>query len=72
MGNSTGARWRYVVRVDFLSAGDPFASETYTIEAPNLRAARIGGLHRSEDSVYDDPRIPDFARIVTARREQAS
>ena len=33
MGNSTGARWRYVVRVDFLSDGDPFARETYMLAA---------------------------------------
>jgi len=72
MGNPTAQRLRrYVVRVDFLSDGDRYARETYTLDAANLKTARAEGLLRSEGSVYDDPRIPDFGRIVSAECARA-
>lgn len=57
----------YQVTVEFFSAGERYGSETYTIEAIDRGAASLAGLDLSEESVYDDPRIPDLTRTARAR-----
>ncbi|RJG49577.1 hypothetical protein D0Z70_24185 [Sphingobium terrigena] len=60
--NSVAPTRAYRVTVDFLSGGQCFASEQYDIEAEDPAEAVRLALIRAEDSIYDDPRVPDRGR----------
>lgn len=54
----------YNVVIDFLSGNETYASEVYLVEAASARNAERHALQLAENSHYDDPRIPDFGRLV--------
>ena len=45
-----------------------YGIETYAVEATDHAEARGIALRRSEDSPYDDARIPDRRRTVWVKR----
>jgi len=57
----------FTIDVVFSSGGEPFAAETYTIEAADWYRARRDALERSVSSPYDNARIPDLTREAVAR-----
>jgi hypothetical protein len=57
----------FTIDVVFSSGGEPFATETYVIEAADWYRAQRDALERSVNSVYDNGRIPDLTREVVAR-----
>lgn len=57
---------RFVVEVVFSNAGTVYGTETYAVEAADRAEACGIALRRSEDSPYDDARIP--RRTARARR----
>ncbi|WP_042695969.1 hypothetical protein [Azospirillum sp. B506] len=59
---------RFVVEVVFSNAGTVYGIETCAVEAADRAEARGIALRRSEDSPYDDARIPDRRRSVRVRR----
>lgn len=69
MGHQSRARLRaYLVTVEYFSDRDCYAIERFEIEATCPREAERLGLIRADDSVYDDPRIPDLTKVAHARR----
>ncbi len=52
----------FSVRVTFFCEGEPYGHEFYEIPAANEAAAIRCALKRSEESIYDDHRIPDRRR----------
>lgn len=54
----------FVVEVEFSSGGEPYATETYRLEATDWYRAQRDALEMSLSSVYDNPRIPDLTRRV--------
>lgn len=63
-----GRKRQYDVVVAFLSNGEEFGREGYTVEATDKTAARRAALVKAEDSRFDDPRVPDLARNVVSCR----
>ncbi len=59
---------RFVVEVVFSNAGAVYGIETYPVDAAGRADARGIALRRSEDSPYDDARIPDRRRTARVRR----
>lgn len=57
----------FTIDVVFSSGGDPFATETYQIEATDWYRAQRDALERSVSSPYDNARIPDLTREAVAR-----
>lgn len=60
--NSVAPTRAYRVTVDFLSGGQRYASEQYDIDAEDAAEAVRLALIRAEESIYDDPRVPDRGR----------
>lgn len=60
---------RYRAVVSFRNAGKEYGRETYEVTAETQESARVIALRMSEDSLYDDARIPDkVRRVVGCRR----
>ena len=57
----------FTINVVFSSGGEPYATETYTVEATDWYRAQRDALEMSVSSPYDDARIPDLTRRVLAR-----
>ncbi|MFC3443857.1 hypothetical protein ACFOKF_22160 [Sphingobium rhizovicinum] len=57
-------RQTFTVDVEFSSGGEPYATETYTIEATDWYRAQRDALEMSLNSVYDNARIPDLTRRI--------
>lgn len=63
--HSASTMCTYQVRVDYLSEGAPFASETFLFDAADERAALQLARHRTDDSLFLDEDRPDLARRFT-------
>lgn len=59
---------RFEVTIEFLNGDTVYGTERYVIEAADADEAQRLALERSENSLYDDARIPDRQRrtLVTA------
>lgn len=57
----------FTVDVEFSSGGEPYATETYRIEAADWYRAQRDALEMSVSSPYDNARIPDLTRRVVAQ-----
>lgn len=57
----------FSVEIEFSSRGEPYATETYTVEATDWYRAQRDALEMSVSSPYDNPRIPDLSRRVIER-----
>jgi hypothetical protein len=57
----------FTVDVEFLSGGEPFATETYDVQASDWYRAQRDAIEMSVSSPYDNSRIPDLSRRVLAR-----
>lgn len=57
----------FSVDVEFLSGGEPFAAERYTVQAIDWYRAQRDALEMSVSSPYDNCRIPDLTRRVIAQ-----
>ncbi|WP_407179693.1 hypothetical protein [Bradyrhizobium sp. STM 3562] len=53
---------RFDVIIEFLNDDTVYGAERYVIEATDANEAKRIALQRSEDSLYDDDRIPDRRR----------
>jgi len=53
---------RFVVDVEFLSGREPFATETYEVEAFNWTDAKRAAFRLADDSPFDNDSIPDLGR----------
>lgn len=63
------AQAKYRAIISFRNEGKEYGRETYEVEADDVETARSRAIVRSEDSLYDDPRIPDRnRRVVSCRR----
>lgn len=56
----------YEIEVTFSNEGETYGEETYYVEAAGISAATKLGRLAAEDSMYDDPRIPDRSIDVEA------
>lgn len=54
----------FAIDIQFLSDGEPFATERYIIQAPDWYRAQRDALERSVESPYDNCRIPGLTRQV--------
>ena len=59
--------YSFTVDVEFSSGGEPYATETYNVEAGDWYRAQRDALEMSVSSPYDNVRIPDLTRRVLAR-----
>lgn len=57
----------FSVEIEFSSGGEPYATETYTLEATDWYRAQRDALEMSVSSPYDNARIPDLTRRVIAQ-----
>ncbi|WOF45081.1 hypothetical protein KNJ79_09505 [Sphingopyxis indica] len=57
----------FIVTVEFSSGGEPYATETYTVEAPDWYRAQRDAIEMSVSSPYDNSRIPELTRRVIAQ-----
>ena len=57
----------FSVDVEFSSGGEPFATETYTVQASDWYRAQRDAIEMSVGSPYDNSRIPELSRRVIAR-----
>jgi hypothetical protein len=57
----------FTIDVEFLSANEPYATETYVVEATDWYRAQREALERSVSSTYDNARIPDLTRRTIIR-----
>ncbi|AJA07253.1 hypothetical protein PX699_24615 [Sphingobium sp. H39-3-25] len=57
----------FSVEIEFSSGGEPYATETYTVEATDWYRAQRDALEMSVSSPYDNARIPDLTRRVVAQ-----
>lgn len=57
----------FTVDVEFSSGGEPYATETYEVEASDWYRAQRDALEMSVSSPYDNVRIPELRRRVIAR-----
>lgn len=58
---------RFVVEIEFLSDREPFAAETYEVEAFDWTDAKRAAFRRADDSPYDNDRIPGLERRAMDR-----
>ena len=58
----------YDAVVTFRNEGQEYGRETYRVQAADRDSAMRAALIRSEDSIYDDTRIPCLTRRVTSCR----
>jgi hypothetical protein len=58
----------YEAVVAFRNEGHEYGRETYRVQAGDRPGGVKAALTRSEDSVYDDPRIPTPSRRVVSCR----
>ena len=56
----------FSVEIEFSSGGEPYATETYTVEATDRYRAQRDALEMSVSSPYDNARIPEITRRVIA------
>jgi hypothetical protein len=54
----------FTVTVEFSSGGEPYATDTFTVEAADWYRAQRDALEMSVSSPYDNARIPDLTRRV--------
>lgn len=54
----------FTVDVEFSSGGEPYATETYKVEASDWYRAQRDALEMSVLSAYDNVRIPNLTRRV--------
>lgn len=54
----------FSVEIEFSSGGEPYATETYTVEATDWYRAQRDAIEMSVSSPYDNARIPDLTRRV--------
>lgn len=59
--------YSFTVDVEFSSGGEPYATETYTVEASDWYRAQRDALEMWVSSPYDNVRVPDLTRRVIAR-----
>src|SRR3546814_17670712 len=57
----------FTVTVEFSTGGEPYATETYTVEATDWYRAQRDAIEMSVSSPYDNARIPDLTRRVIAQ-----
>lgn len=57
----------FTIDVEFSSGGEPYATETYKVEAADWYRAQRDALEMSVSSPYDNARIPDLTRRVIAQ-----
>lgn len=57
----------FTIDVEFSSGGEPYATQTYKVEASDWYRAQRDALEMSVSSPYDNVRIPDLTRRVIAR-----
>lgn len=57
----------FTVAVEFCSGGQPYATDTYTVEATDWYRAQRDALEMSVSSPYDNSRIPDLSRRAIMR-----
>lgn len=57
----------FSVDVEFSSGGEPFATETYEVQASDWYRAQRDAIEMSVSSPYDNSRVPDLSRRVIAR-----
>ena len=60
------AQQTFTVTVEFSSGGEPYATETYTVEATDWYRAQRDAIEMSVSSPYDNARIPEITRRVIA------
>lgn len=53
---------RFVVEIEFLSDREPFATETYVVDAYDWTDAKRAAFRRADDSQYDNDRVPALER----------
>ncbi|RIA46411.1 hypothetical protein DFR49_0952 [Hephaestia caeni] len=53
---------RFFVEIEFLSDREPFATETYEVDAFDWTDAKRAAFRRADDSPYDNDRIPALDR----------
>lgn len=58
---------RFTIDVEFSSGGEPYATQTYEVEAADWFLAEREALEMSVNSPYDNARIPDLTRRAIAR-----
>lgn len=58
----------YDAVVAFRNEGREFGRETYRVKAEDREGAMRDAMTMSEDSIYDDPRIPTPSRRVMSCR----
>lgn len=58
---------RFMVDVEFASSDQPFATETYEVEAFNWTAAKCAAFRLADDSPYSNERIPALNRRAVDR-----
>lgn len=58
---------RFTIDVEFSSGGEPYATQTYEVEAADWFLAEREALEMSVNSTYDNARIPDLTRRAIAR-----
>jgi hypothetical protein len=58
---------RFTIDVEFSSGGEPYATQTYEVEAADWFRAHREALEMSVNSPYYNARIPDLTRRVIAR-----
>ncbi|OAN53497.1 hypothetical protein [Sphingobium sp. TCM1] len=57
----------FTVDIEFSSGGEPFATETYRVQASDWYRAQRDAIEMSVCSPCDNSRIPDLTRRVVAR-----
>ncbi len=57
----------FSVEIEFSSGGEPYATETFTVEATDWYRAQRDAIEISVSSPYDNARIPDLTRRVIAQ-----
>ena len=57
----------FTIEIEFASGGEPYATESYTVEATDWYRAQRDALEMSVSSPYDNVRIPDLTRRVVTR-----
>lgn len=57
----------FTVDVEFSSGGEPYATETYKVEASDWYRAQRDAIEMSLSSPYDNVRIPDLSRRAIVR-----
>ena len=62
----------YDTVVAFSNEGEEYGREPYRLQAEGRPGARKAALKLSEDSRYDDPRIPGRTRKVVSCRRATS